>query len=100
MLSLIEHGADALVGKQLDENGMADPAVDDMGPAHALAHRIHTAVDFTLRPPHAGHPLFPHQIIFLSSTPTGEPLRSPVGVFRKSCPEIFRKTKKEERAEE
>ena len=25
---------------------MADPAVDDMGPAHALAHRIHTAVDF------------------------------------------------------
>ena len=37
MLSLIEHGADALVGKQLDENGMADPAVDDMGPAHALS---------------------------------------------------------------
>lgn len=24
--------------------------------------------------------------------PTGEPLRSPVGFFRKSCPEIFRKT--------
>ena len=30
---------------------MADPTVDDMGPAHALAHRIHTAVDLGIIPP-------------------------------------------------
>ena len=73
-----------------EELAQVEAAVRSYQPFDEVLHtlgRLHRLQ--SLRPPHAGHPLFPHQIIFLSSTPTGEPLRSPVGFFRKSCPEIF-----------
>ena len=42
---LIKHGADALVGEQLHQDGVGRPPVDDVGPAHAPAHRVHATVD-------------------------------------------------------
>ena len=76
-----------------EELAQVEAAVRSCQPFDEVLHtRAGCTVSSHCGPPHAGHPLFPHQIISLSSTPTGEPLRSPVGFFRKSCPEIFRKT--------
>ena len=41
-----EHGTDALVGQHLNEDGMGNPAVDDVGTAHTPADCLHAAVDF------------------------------------------------------
>ena len=41
---LFQHGADALVGEQLDQNGMGDAAVQNVDPLHAAGDGVHAAL--------------------------------------------------------
>ena len=58
-----DHRADALVGEDLEQQHVGDAAVEDVGAAHAVAHRVDAALDLGDHP--AGDRAVGHQRVEL-----------------------------------